>query len=148
MALIKCPECGKYMLEVKGKNGTMNVCQDRECGYRENVARLTNARCPECKKRLELRGSGEGKIYVCPNTNCNFREKESQFKKRFDNVTTIKIERDDFDNGLSESEKNHITERELVDYTDFDYIVKNKDFDDLAYAAAEIVADVEDNVDE
>ena len=71
-----------------------------------------------------------------------------EFKKRFDNVTTIKIERDDFDNGLSESEKNHITERELVDYTDFDYIVKNKDFDDLAYAAAEIVADVEDNVDE
>ncbi|MGG7099148.1 DNA topoisomerase III, partial [Clostridium sardiniense] len=80
----KCPECGKYMLEVKGKNGTMNVCQDRECGHRENVARLTNARCPECKKKLELRGSGEGKIYVCPGTNCNFREKESQFKKRFD----------------------------------------------------------------
>ncbi|MBM7836232.1 DNA topoisomerase III [Clostridium sardiniense] len=80
----KCPECGKYMLEVKGKNGTMNVCQDRECGHRENVARLTNARCPECKKKLELRGSGDGKIYVCPGTNCNFREKESQFKKRFD----------------------------------------------------------------
>lgn len=80
----KCPECGKYMLEVKGKNGTMNVCQDRECGHRENVARLTNARCPECKKKLELRGSGEGKIYVCPGANCNFREKESQFKKRFD----------------------------------------------------------------
>lgn len=85
----KCPECGKYMLEVKGKNGTMNVCQDRECGYRENVARLTNARCPECKKRLELRGSGEGKIYVCPNTNCNFREKESQFKKRFDKSSKV-----------------------------------------------------------
>ena len=79
----KCPECGKYMLEVKGKNGTMYVCQDRECGHRENLSRVTNARCPECKKRLELRGSGEGKIYVCPNTNCNFREKESQFKKRF-----------------------------------------------------------------
>lgn len=80
----KCPVCGKYMLEVKSKNGTMNVCQDRECGHRENVARLTNARCPECKKRLELRGLGEGKIYVCPGTNCSFREKESQFKKRFD----------------------------------------------------------------
>lgn len=80
----KCPVCGKYMLEVKGKNGTMNVCQDRECGHRENVARLTNARCPECKKRLELRGSGDSKIYVCPGTNCSFREKESQFKKRFD----------------------------------------------------------------
>ena len=80
----KCPNCGKYLLEVKGKNGTMYVCQDRECGYRENVARLTNARCPECKKRLELRGQGSSKIYVCPGVNCNFREKESVFKKRFE----------------------------------------------------------------
>ena len=80
----KCPNCGKYMLEVNGKNGRMLVCQDRECGYRENLARLTNARCPECKKRLELRGHGDGKIYVCPGQNCNFREKASQFEKRFD----------------------------------------------------------------
>ncbi|NFT92484.1 DNA topoisomerase III [Clostridium botulinum] len=80
----KCPICGKYMLEVKGKNGVMNVCQDRECGHREGVSKVTNARCPECKKKLELRGHGEGQIYVCPNTNCNFREKASQFKKRFD----------------------------------------------------------------
>lgn len=80
----KCPNCGKYLLEVKGKNGRMLVCQDRECGYRENLARLTNARCPECKKKLELRGQGEGKIYVCIGSNCNFREKASVFEKRFD----------------------------------------------------------------
>ncbi len=80
----KCPNCGKYLLEVKGKNGIMYVCQDRECGYRENIARLTNARCPECKKRLELRGQGPSKIYVCPGISCNFREKESVFKKRFE----------------------------------------------------------------
>ncbi len=80
----KCPNCGKYLLEVKGKNGTMNVCQDRDCGYRENIARVTNARCPECKKKLELRGQGEGKIYVCIGSNCNFREKASVFEKRFD----------------------------------------------------------------
>jgi DNA topoisomerase III len=80
----KCPNCGKYLLEVKGKNGVMNVCQDRECGYRESVSRTTNARCPECKKKLEIRGNGEGKIYVCTGVNCNFREKASQFEKRFD----------------------------------------------------------------
>ncbi|NSB15590.1 DNA topoisomerase III [Clostridium beijerinckii] len=80
----KCPNCGKYLLEVKGKNGVMNVCQDRECGYRESVVRVTNAICPECKKKLELRGNGEGAIYVCPGSNCNFREKASQFKKRFE----------------------------------------------------------------
>ena len=79
----RCPNCGKYLLEVKGKNGRMLVCQDRECGYRENLARLTNARCPECHKKLELRGQGEGKIYVCVGQNCNFREKASVFEKRF-----------------------------------------------------------------
>lgn len=81
----KCPECGKYMLEVKGKHGVMNVCQDRACGHRENVSKFTNARCPECKKRLELRGQGDGQIYICTNTNCNFREKAASFNKRFDN---------------------------------------------------------------
>lgn len=36
----KCPMCGKNMLNVKGKKGRkMLVCQDRECGYRENVKR-------------------------------------------------------------------------------------------------------------
>ncbi|WP_294354828.1 DNA topoisomerase 3 [uncultured Clostridium sp.] len=80
----KCPNCGKYLLEVKAKNGRMLVCQDRECGYRENLARLTNARCPECHKKLELRGQGEGKIYVCIGETCNFKEKASVFEKRFD----------------------------------------------------------------
>lgn len=80
----KCPQCGKYMLEVKTKTGVMNVCQDRECGYRESVSRTTNARCPECKKKLLLKGHGDGQIYVCPGANCNFREKASVFKKRFE----------------------------------------------------------------
>lgn len=77
----KCPECGKYMLQVNGKKGRMLVCQDRECGHRENLAMFTNVRCPECHKKLELRGEGEGRIYVCPN--CSFREKYSSFQKRF-----------------------------------------------------------------
>ncbi|MEY8000174.1 DNA topoisomerase III [Clostridium sp. Mt-5] len=77
----KCPRCGKYMLQVKGRNGIMNVCQDRKCGYRENVSRFTNVRCPECHKKLEIRGEGQGQIYVC--INCSFREKASVFNKRF-----------------------------------------------------------------
>ena len=79
----KCPECGKYMLEVKGKNGIMHVCQDRTCGHREFKSKFTNVRCPECHKRLELRGQGEGAIYVCANKNCGFREKASSFNRRF-----------------------------------------------------------------
>ena len=75
----KCPECGKYMLEVNGKRGKMLVCQDRECNTRKMVSTLTNARCPICHKRLELRGEGEGKTFVC---SCGHREKLSSFNKR------------------------------------------------------------------
>lgn len=75
----KCPECGKFMLEVNGKKGKMLVCQDRECGYRKGVAKVTNARCPECHKKLELRGEGEGQLFVC---SCGYREKLSAFNER------------------------------------------------------------------
>lgn len=74
-----CPDCGKPMLEVNGKKGKMLVCQDRECGHRKNVSRITNARCPQCKKKLELRGEGEGQIFVCK---CGYREKLSAFEAR------------------------------------------------------------------
>ncbi len=75
----RCPDCGKPMLEVKGKRGRMLVCQDRECGHRKNLARTTNARCPQCRKKMELRGEGEGQIFVCV---CGYREKLSSFEKR------------------------------------------------------------------
>lgn len=75
----KCPECGKYMLEVKSRKGRMLVCQDRECGHREMISVLTNARCPECKKKMELRGRGDGKMFICK---CGYREKLSTFNKR------------------------------------------------------------------
>ena len=75
----RCPQCGKFLLSVKGKNSEMLVCQDRECGYRETVARTSNARCPVCHKRMELRGKGDGQIFVC---SCGHREKLSAFKSR------------------------------------------------------------------
>lgn len=75
----KCPDCGKYMLEVKSKRGKMYICQDRECGHRENISKITNARCPKCRKRLELRGQGDGQIFTC---SCGHREKLSSFNER------------------------------------------------------------------
>lgn len=75
----KCPDCGKYMLEVKTKKGRMYVCQDRECGHRINISQTTNARCPNCRKRLELRGEGQGQIFACI---CGYREKLSTFNER------------------------------------------------------------------
>nr|WP_092072500.1 DNA topoisomerase III [Dendrosporobacter quercicolus]NSL48513.1 DNA topoisomerase III [Dendrosporobacter quercicolus DSM 1736]SDM43047.1 DNA topoisomerase-3 [Dendrosporobacter quercicolus] len=79
MTRSKCPDCGKYLLEVNGKKGRMLVCQDRECGYRKGLAKVTNARCPVCHKKLELRGEGEGRLFVCA---CGHREKLTAFNER------------------------------------------------------------------
>lgn len=85
-----CPDCGKPMLEVNGKKGKMLVCQDRECGHRKNVARVTNARCPQCHKKLELRGEGEGQIFTCK---CGYREKLSTFKQRREKESKGKVDK-------------------------------------------------------
>lgn len=75
----KCPVCGKRMLKVKGKNAEMLVCQDRECGHRETIARTSNARCPNCHKKMMLKGQGDGQVFVC---SCGYKEKLSAFKER------------------------------------------------------------------
>lgn len=77
----KCPECGKYLLDVNGKKGRMLVCQDRECGYRKGVSQISNARCPECHKKMEIRGEGDNKSFYC---SCGYREKLEAFNKRKD----------------------------------------------------------------
>ena len=75
----KCPECGKYLLEVNGKKGKILVCQDRECGYRKGISMTSNARCPECHKKMEIRGDGDKKGFFC---SCGYREKLEAFNKR------------------------------------------------------------------
>ena len=75
----RCPECGKRMLLVKGKNSQMLVCQDRACGHRETISRTSNARCPVCHKKMELRGKGDGQIFVCA---CGHKEKLAAFQER------------------------------------------------------------------
>lgn len=74
-----CPECGKHLLEVNNKNTKMLVCQDRECGYREVIARISNARCPKCHKKMELMGKEEAKYFLC---SCGHKEKLSAFQER------------------------------------------------------------------
>ena len=75
----KCPQCGKRLLAVNGKNSKMLVCQDRECGYRETLSRTSNARCPKCHKKMELYGKGEDQTFICK---CGYKEKLSAFKNR------------------------------------------------------------------
>lgn len=98
----QCPTCNKNLLEVNGKRGKMLVCQDRECGYKKNVAMQTNARCPVCKKKLELRGEGEGKIFVCK---CGHREKLSAFEKRRESSGGAKANKKDVQKFLKQQDE-------------------------------------------
>lgn len=75
----KCPVCGKRMLAVNGKNSKLLVCQDRECGHRETISRVTNARCPRCHKKMEMYVKGEEETFICV---CGYKEKLSAFKSR------------------------------------------------------------------
>lgn len=97
-----CPDCGKPMLEVNGKKGKKLVCQDRECGHRKNVARVTNARCPQCKKKLELRGKVEGQIFTCK---CGYREKLSAFEARRKKEGNGKVDKRSVHKYLKQQEK-------------------------------------------
>lgn len=75
----KCPNCGKRLLAVNGKNAKLLVCQDRECGYRETLSRTTNARCPVCHKRMEMVGKGEDATFIC---SCGHKERMDKFEER------------------------------------------------------------------
>ncbi|SMC79211.1 DNA topoisomerase III [Sporomusa malonica] len=102
MTRTRCPECGKYLLEVNGKRGKSLVCQDRECGYRKNVAQVTNARCPNCHKKLELRGEGDARAFAC---GCGYREKLAVFNERKKKEGDTKISKKDVSRYLKEQQE-------------------------------------------
>jgi DNA topoisomerase-3 len=116
-----CPDCGKPMLEVNGKKGKMLVCQDRECGHRKNVSRVTNARCPQCKKKMELRGEGKGQIFACK---CGYREKLSSFEARRKKESSNKMDKRSVQKYLKQQEK----ESEPI-YNPFAELLKGTKYD-------------------
>ncbi len=70
----RCPECGKPLLEVKGKRGKSLVCSDRGCGYRRAAEpALSNRRCPQCHRKMEIHTGKAGKYVQC--RPCNVIEK-------------------------------------------------------------------------
>lgn len=64
-------------------------------------------------------------------------------KEHFSDVVTIKLERNNYNDYLTEEEKNHITEREISEYNNFDYIIENRGFQDLRNSAVEVVRNEE-----
>ena len=52
-------------------------------------------------------------------------------KYKYNNSISIRINRDNFDNGLTLQEKSHITETNLDNYHNFDYEIENKSYEQL-----------------
>ena len=48
-----------------------------------------------------------------------------ELRRRLDDIKIIRVIRENYDNNLSEKEKNHITETDLDNYYDYDYTVYN-----------------------
>lgn len=66
-----------------------------------------------------------------------------ELKKRFPNLKIVHIIRENYDNELTEREKSHITETEMEQYKDYDYIVRNTSKERL-YSEADKIIGVEE----
>ncbi len=67
----------------------------------------------------------------------------NDLKKVYPDIICIHIDRLEFDNGLTEEQKMHLTEIDLDDYTDFDVNVVNTTLDKLKESAEKIYTDNE-----
>lgn len=59
-------------------------------------------------------------------------------KKAYPNIKVIHIVRPDFDNGLTEEQKNHPTEKDLDDFNEFDIEVVNTTLEELEKSVKKI----------
>ena len=68
-----------------------------------------------------------------------------ELKRRFPEIKIIHVIRENYDNHLTENEKRHVTEIEMEDYKDYDYIVRNTSKERL-YSEADKIMGLEANM--
>ena len=79
-------------------------------------------------------------------TDARLENELKTIKETFNNVITINLKRDNSNNGLSQEEKNHITEIDLDNYNSFDYKIKNNGILTLKESAKNIIKQEEKEV--
>lgn len=70
-------------------------------------------------------------------------EEFTELKRRFKDIKIIHVIRDNYNNNLSEKEKNHITETEVDLYKDYDYTVNNTSKEELFKQTDKIIEESE-----
>lgn len=76
-------------------------------------------------------------------TDARLKIEFEELKNRYEDVVSIKIERENYDDELTNEEKEHITETEIATYQDFDYKIKNTSILTLKEEAKNIVKNEE-----
>lgn len=77
-------------------------------------------------------------------TDARLKIEFEELKKRYEDVVSIKIEREHYDDELTLSEREHVTETEIDTIENFDYKVVNKGILTLKEQAKEIVKNEEE----
>ena len=67
----------------------------------------------------------------------------NDLRKAFPELVCVHVVRPNFDNGLTEEQKNHKTEIDLDDYTDFDVEIVNTTFEELEKSAENLYMEKE-----
>ena len=62
-------------------------------------------------------------------------------KESFPDIKIIYVIRENYDNQLTEKERNHITETDMENYTDYDYVIKNTNKEELFKEADKIISE-------
>ena len=61
-------------------------------------------------------------------------------RERFPDIKIIHVIRDKYDNKLSEKERGHITETDMENYTNYDYVIKNTTKEEMFKEADKIMS--------
>ncbi len=78
-------------------------------------------------------------------SDARFKNEIDSIRNNFEKVVVIRVNRPNFDNGLTPEQKNHPTEIDLDDYNNYDYVVENdSDLESLKEKIKKIVKEVED----
>lgn len=80
-------------------------------------------------------------IIIIPDV--RFPEEIEILKDKYNNLISIGVIRNDYDNGLSENQKNDITETSLDAYENYDYVLNNDGTDKLFKDTLEIIKNIE-----
>ena len=79
-------------------------------------------------------------------TDARFKKELTELKEKYKDVVTIKLERTNYDDELSEEERSHVTEIEVDKINNVKYLVQNNSFKDLKEYAEMIISKEEDDI--